>query len=120
MHPPALCPLVSPVAPRTPRGLGGDHAPVVSPPAALLPPLLGVLCHLCKYLCVASRIPSCVPSVLGWGACALGPSPCPRGYFGGCSDNPPNPLGCSTHGCLSVLRLGVGLALVALPTHPGM
>lgn len=69
------CPCVSlshPVAPRTLRacahpsldlwGLGGDQEPITSPLAVPShPPLLGVLCHLCKYLCV----PSCVPAVLG-------------------------------------------------------
>lgn len=69
------CPCVSlshPVAPQTLRacahpsldlwGLGGDQEPITSPLAVPShPPLLGVLCHLCKYLCVLS----CVPAVLG-------------------------------------------------------
>lgn len=55
--PESLCPpQPGPVGPRW--GQGAHHIP---PGSAITSPLLGVLCHLCKYLCV----PSCVPAVLG-------------------------------------------------------
>lgn len=55
--PESLCP--SQPGPAGPQWEPGAHH--IPPGSAITSPLLGVLCHLCKYLCV----PSSVPAVLG-------------------------------------------------------
>lgn len=101
---PWLCVPVCPLWHHGPPGASVGSRGLSCPPQQRChPPLLGVPCHLCKYLCVPSHIPSCVPSVLEWGVCALGPSPCPCGCFEGCSHDPPS---------LSLLCLGVGSSLI--------
>lgn len=123
--PPPPCPSVSPSCPhgtpRTPRafarpgldvqGIGGGPGACHIPPRQChcIPPAQGPLSPMqvpppplpCPLPC--PRCPGLGEA--GGEGCPVGPSPCPHGTFGGCSDNfPPDPHGCSTHGCLAAPR----------------